>query len=78
MKCTNCNNEIDDNAKFCGYCGLKIAPKKKSPLWIFILLVLIVMGSFIKDKPLNTSNGVIIGIMVIIIIMAIITRKLNT
>lgn len=28
MKCTKCGAELDDHAKFCGYCGNGIEKKK--------------------------------------------------
>ncbi len=32
MKCTNCNNEIPENTKFCKFCGTPVEKEQKSPV----------------------------------------------
>ena len=42
MKCKHCGEEIDNDSKFCEFCGAKV--KKRMPWWGILLIVLGVAG----------------------------------
>jgi len=60
MICNKCKKEIDDNSKFCGYCGNTITEKKninkKTILWILVPVVIIV-AIVIALLLINSNKG---------------------
>ena len=68
MRCTNCNNEINNNATFCNYCGKSIKKKKIGAVTIISIIALalsiiatigIIIYSTIgmKDESIGVSQG---------------------
>ena len=62
MICNKCKKEIDDNSKFCGYCGNTINEKKKTNgkliIGLIIGLVIVIVGVLagVVVNNVNTKN----------------------
>ena len=64
MECPKCHKQIQDNSKYCRYCGSKIPDKNEVSLYknpafpyagisILILLVLLCIGYMLYPKPVS-------------------------
>lgn len=60
MICNKCKKEIDDNSKFCGYCGNIINEKKntnKKTILRILIPVIIVVAVVITLLIINSNKG---------------------
>ena len=64
VECPKCHKQIQDNSKFCRYCGSKIPDKNKISLYknpafpytgisILVLLALLCIGYMLYPKPVS-------------------------
>ena len=59
MKCLKCNNEIDDNLKYCPQCGVKIdSDNKHKPIKILLFII-----------------GILIFVILIIVLVLILRKS---
>ena len=67
MKCTNCGQENDDDAKFCEHCGSRLSSPtvdQKPPV------------KPVKEGWSTSSKVIVIGLVILIIILIIIGSAL--
>lgn len=58
MRCKKCKREIDDNIKFCPYCGAKTRRRRKWPIVLVLLIVLLVLcvAFVVFQQIVNNGN----------------------
>ncbi len=62
MKCTNCGNEIQNNIKFCNYCGTEVIKKSnknviKIIIICFTIIIVLILGFLIGNLFINKVSG---------------------
>lgn len=75
MKCNKCGQNINDDAKYCPYCGESLIKVSKYNIIILICACISVIISFFAIKTIIALIGIIIGFITLTLSLVNVYRK---